>query len=42
MRLTDMRRREIRQFYLLPTLIIARNRVKTMNFIVWLYWCIQV
>lgn len=42
MKLIDMSRQDIAQFYILPAIIIASLRTRTKVFLVWLNWCIEI
>lgn len=41
MKYVNMRKRDIKQFYVLPTFIISKNHIGRRYFLCWLYWTVE-
>lgn len=42
MKFTNLNRKEGSQFYVLPTIIVARSYMGRRVFLVWFYWSIEL
>lgn len=42
MKAVNMKKQDIKQFYVLPTFIIARNYLGRRYFLVWLWWSLEL
>jgi len=42
MKFTNMRKKDVTQFYLLPTIIFSHSYLGTRVFLVWLFWSVEL
>lgn len=41
MKIIDMRKNDVKQLYVIPTIIVSRSRFGRRVFFVWLWWSIE-